>query len=423
VARSSSIVPCLNEKSMRREAFSRPSWYRTIARLFIVCFLAARFVKAADKPFFTPVVLSFSHRVFHAYPVPLKRAVGVEASMFGVFPLWVVPELVSPLSILSFGPMNILWESRFPKRRWDGSALEGIPSFSGPMLALREKYGYTVLDLAKKKKVAEITESPRSDVVAYVHKAVMVDNAHLLVVSLLSPSPDSAGELDPGLFSIVLKDLAADRELKRVTVGYKLSTEDPPVFFSPEVMIYKADRSEYDRPWLSLDKSLNPVRHPLARMLDEHLAKTYIFDMVISSRYQWALACCWDDAQEKYFLWLGSWKTGKSRRISFSFKDISIETKLMLSPSEKWVHFSPVVGDKPEDARHALVYVDSAGTSPLDPVVIANRESGDIVTWMTDPEGLVVFSDRLNLFWASSKVSWWNLAGFGPKHYSNGPVP
>ena len=364
----------------------------------LLCLAFTAYGAPKMNQFILPIVIPFSPAVVQAYPIHRQHSVGVE-----IFK----SQLVTPLSLLSITDNNKIKLEQFPLNEYDGGAHGIVPQNNPLLLALRTKYGITVLDLEKKKKVVEYDTWLTKDLLAGLFQSKMVDSKKMLAISDIDPSADTDGLAYRGLHSLVLQDLLLNKTISRVIVGYTYKGETPPVFFASDVIIYKKDRENRDEPWKTLDNSLRPVEHQVGKILDEQCKSQYIFDMAISAVHKCAVASCYDETAQRSTLRFLSWQTNTVLEIPLHFHHVAQETRLMLSPSEKWVCVTACPDDHERNCYFALIYLDpSLPDGFCKPIVFSPKNDRDIITWMTEPEGLVIFSE--------GHLSWWDLSKFDP---------
>jgi hypothetical protein len=366
----------------------------------LLCLAFTAYGAPKMNQFILPIVIPFSPAVVQAYPIHRQHSVGVE-----IFK----SQLVTPLSLLSITDNNKIKLEQFPLNEYDGGAHGIVPQNNPLLLALRTKYGITVLDLEKKKKVVEYDTWLTKDLLAGLFQSKMVDSKKMLAISDIDPSADTDGQTYRGLHSLVFQDLLLKKTISRVIVGYTYKGETPPVFFASDVIIYKKDRENRDEPWKTLDNSLRPVEHQVGKILDEQCKSQYIFDMAISAVHKCAVASCYDETAQRSTLRFLSWQTNTVLEIPLHFHHVAQETRLMLSPSEKWVCVAACPDDHESNCYFALIYLDpSLPDGFCKPIVFSPKNDRDIITWMTEPEGLVIFSE--------GHLSWWDLSKFDPQN-------
>jgi hypothetical protein len=182
--------------------------------------------------------------------------------------------------------------------------------------------------------------------------------------------------------------------------------DPPPVFLSPDLIIYRNKRKDPSEPWKALDKSLSPVRHPLCAVLDTAYARAAIFGLALSQQYRKAIVFSIGGSNSRPALSCVSWQDGRVTPIVVAGGDLTGQRNLMVSPSGKWAFFTASIDNAGKQwMGHCLLDLEQA-SSPF-PRILASASKNDRVAWINGGESLAVFSE--------GKISVWVL----PKNTAN----
>jgi hypothetical protein len=381
----------------------------TIILLFLICltFCGApkmdfHFSSNSLNNQIPPVVIPLNKLVMTAYPNNKKRSICIEEYK---------TQFEYQLSILSITEQNKLKLHTFPLDAYDGGCIEWLGNINSSQMWFLSKGSINTLDFEKQKMLLQYYgKLSRNDVTPTYYRAKIVNNERMLVIDLMTPSADSNGELNMLMYSLLLEDLKAKKTLKSVPITCPSMGETPPIFFAPDIIIYRNDREDSTELWKALDNTLTEVEHPLCKILNEHFKSSYVWELSISSANRHALLQCSDPETRAVSFWHLSWLDSlKITQVPSTVPYNLDETHFSISPSGKWVHY---IGDPSieatENKSHVLTYMDPALPDGFLPqFIVFTGKSQDCVTWMNDPEGLVIISEGV--------LFWWDLSKFDPK--------
>jgi hypothetical protein len=184
---------------------------------------------------------------------------------------------------------------------------------------------------------------------------------------------------------------------------------DPiPVFFTPSATIYCEN---WESPWKAIDNDLNEISYPLAKILTENSKLVFpsTNSVLISDNFKQAIILATNRITEQQSLFLASWYhdpvLSPIPLASSAFQGRHpVAEKSTLSPSGKWAYFK-ADGDNPSiPTGNFLIYLDPALPSGyLPPFYLGFDGEIEAATWMTNPEGLVVFIDGRLFYWDLSQ--------------------
>jgi len=354
----------------------------------------------APEPFCAPAVIPFTETVHGAFTLPLPCRVGIEA---------VVSSFESRFAIVTFSGQSIIGVDTVSAEEYKGGTRSVLGSEDEHNLVLLSAAEVAVLDRPENRVSVEYTTaSPRADFQTKYFQGKIAGSDRLLIIAEVSPSVGEEGVVDATLHSLVYDDVRVRKTLSRIVIEHPLN-EQPPVFFSKDVVIYRNKRKDASEPWKALDNTLSPISHPLCALLDREFRQFLIYGLVMSDRHRHAVVSATNADTKMPAINYISWKSSKVSSIAMPAGMFLGQKNLMMSPSGKWVFFTATIDNEGKRAmNHVLVYLDPDLPSGfLPPFVVAEGKNEDRAAWITEPEGLVVFG--------KGQVSLWDLSKFVPK--------
>ena len=374
--------------------------------LVILTFLFPLFGKTAPAPELKPVVVPFDLPVTSAFTLPLPCRVGIEI---------IISSFESQFATVTFSGPTIIGVDKVPVDEYKGGTRNVLGSEDGNNLVLLSATELAVLDRPENRVSVEYTTvPPRSDFQTQYFQGKITGSDRLLVIAEMQPSVGEEGVVDATLRSLVYEDVRARKTLSKIVLEHPLN-EQPPVFFSKDVIIYRNKRKDISEPWKALDNTLSPVNHPLCTLLDREFRQFFIWGMVMSDRHKHAVVYSIDANTKMPAITYVSWQTNKASTIDMPAGMFLGQKNLMISPSGKWVFFTATMdNENKRSLNHMLICLDPAlADGFLPPDIIAVGKNEDRAAWMSEPEGLVIFS--------KGQVSLWDLSKFSFKKPKSKP--
>jgi hypothetical protein len=354
----------------------------------------------APEPSLTPAVIPFNETVHSAFTLPLPCRVGIEE---------VVSSFESRFAIVTFSGPTIIGIDTVSAEEYKGGTRNVLGSEDGNNLVLLSAGQLAVLDRPENRVSVEYTTvPPRSDFQTQYFQGKITGSDRLLVIAEMQPSVGEEGVVDATLHSLVYEDVRARKTLSKIVLEHPLN-EQPPVFFSKDVIIYRNKRKDISEPWKALDNTLSPASHPLCALLDRELRQFLVWGLVMSDQHKHAVVYSIDAKTKMPAIMYVSWQTNKVSNIDMPAGMFLGQKNLMMSPSGKWVFFTATIdNENKRSLNHMLLYLDPAlSNGYLPPRIIALGKNEDRVAWVSEPEGLVIFS--------KGQVSLWDLPKFDIK--------
>jgi hypothetical protein len=353
--------------------------------------------KTAPMPELKPVVVPFDLPVNSAFTLPLPCRVGIEKF---------VSSFESQFAMVTFSGPSIIGIDTVPVDEYKGGTRNVLGSEDGNNLVLLSATELAVLDRPENRVSVEYTTvPPRSDFQTQYFQGKITGNDRLLVIAEMQPSVGEEGIVDATLHSLVYEDVRARKTLSKIVLEHPLN-EQPPVFFSKDVIIYRNKRKDISEPWKALDNTLSPASHPLCALLDRELKQFLVWGLVMSDQLKHAVVYATDINTKMPAVTYVSWKSNNVSAIKMPAGMFLGQKNLMISPSGRWVFFTATMdNENKRSLNHMLVCLDPAlADGFLPPQIIAVGKNEDRAAWMSEPERLVIFS--------KGQVSLWDLPNF-----------
>jgi hypothetical protein len=217
-------------------------------------------------------------------------------------------------------------------------------------------------------------------------------------------------------FSFVIDDVIHKKRLKDFAIPNDFTNEFP-VYFTPSYIIF---RYNYKTPWRALDNDLNPTTHPLVDLLNKDQSNSVFAvlndNMLVSEELKHAFIVSYNQVVKKDMLYLASWY-GDPKVVPIAWDTAGLGKRRLLttpmrntmSPSGKWAYFA-TKGEWGLPATHYIIYLDPAlPNGYLPPFKLGIEGDVTCASWMTKPEGLVLYMN--------SKLLYFDLSHFDAKKY------
>ena len=370
-------------------------------RAGLLVLLAASFLFAKTAPapagLPAPVTLPFPRSVHSVFTLPYPNKVAVETK---------AGDAGYQFAIVTFVDRDLFIVDTISTDDFKGGTISVLGALDDKKLLLLLPAGIDVLDLKLKMVTDEYaTVSPRADLEPQYFQAVLTSTDPLSVIAEVQPSIDADGVVDPTQHSLVYDEVVRKKTKGRISLIHPLK-EPPPVFLSPELIIYRNKRRDPSEPWKALDKALSPVRHPLCAVLDTAYARAAIFGIALSQQCRKAIVFSIEGSNSRPELSCVSWKDGRVTPIVVAGGDLTGLRNLMVSPSGRWAFFTASIDNAGKQwMGHCLLDLDAA-SSPF-PRILASASKNDRVAWINGGESLAIFGE--------GKISVWEL----PKNTAN----
>jgi len=306
-----------------------------------------------------------------------------------------------------------LKEDKIPLSKFEPAGEFGHMIAESPNLIMTGNRIYSVFDMHKQKLLVEYWGIGNVLMNKY-HKAKVIDFEKMLVLTLFTPLYDDNYEKPVNnTYALTIEDLANKKRVKQVPVStlsgdYKIEDFDashPDVFFGDDFTIYR-ESARYD--WLCVDNDLNPVEHPLVNTLKEkdNLFGKRFISLLISQKNGYAVAM-YESARQNRLAVLSWIKDPSFVPVDIDSSAPLTDHNFTMSPSGSWVFFKANFG------KNYLLYLNNKLPLYHAPVIRLDYDgSFDMVTWMTTPEGLVIFNEGM--------LHYWDLSTFNPEGVEKG---
>jgi hypothetical protein len=372
--------------------------------LIFILSLAAAYGKTAPVPVPKPVIYPFALPVYSAFTMPSPYCVGVEIP---------VSSFERQFATLYFSSGNGITVDTIPLDEYKGGTKTVLGSLDDKYLVLLQSKEIAILDRGTNTITDEYTTAlPRADAVPGYFQGMITGGARLRVIAEMQPSMDDDGMLDPTLHSLVLDDVRSKKTIRKIVLHHPLS-EIPPVFFNKNVIVYRNKRKDINEPWKALDTSLSPVAHPLCAILDKEFRQTFVWGIVMADQYKHAVIYAKDMGTNTPNVSFVSWQRNVVSSLVLTTGILENVKNLIMSPSGKWVFLTAETYVQNKRVQnHTLLHLDpSQASGYYPPRVLAEGTNEDRAAWISDPEGLVVFS--------KGQATVWDLSAFdGEKQVS-----
>jgi len=374
-----------------------------LLRLFFA--LCAGIILSCKEPkmsengtFLLPLAIPFTYNTInHLFPVVRERSVGI---VYGE--TWAIGTINE----------NKIKVDVFPEEKFSIPTAKAIAQHNNETLYVKGDKSVFILNWKDKELSASFSDISKSISVG-LDISKVIDRQNGIVLSLYNYDDEEMNSH----YSFVIDDIANKKRLKEYSLpGFD---QGMPAYFTPSFIVFRPD---WNSRWKVLDNSLNETSYPLVDLLNRDLSDSVIAicndNMFISEEEKHALIITYSKAFNKDMLYLARWyddpeiipipidsaATAGERRL---IKSPNCNT---MSPSGKWVYFATNGGEHLEDT-HYLVYLDP--TLPngfLPPFKLGIEGNVEQASWMTTPEGLVLYKDDSLLYF--------DLSNFKPQDYA-----
>jgi hypothetical protein len=212
-------------------------------------------------------------------------------------------------------------------------------------------------------------------------------------------------------YYFVLDDILNKKRLKEIPLpGF---SNELPVYFTPSYTIY---RPGWHSQWRALDNDLNQTIHPLVDLLNKDTSSAVLAvlndNMFVSEELRHALIITYNKTARKDMLFLARWYgipeiVPVPMAINDGERLMKSPNRNTMSPSGRWVYFA-VDGGRTRKDTHYLVYLDPKLPSGfLAPFKLDFEGDVDLASWVTVPEGLVLYRN--------GQLAYYDLSHFDPK--------
>lgn len=361
--------------------------------LFILAILFSLSAKTtpAPAPEFKPVVMPFSLHVLSAFTLPTPNSAAIETP---------AGDGERQFAVISFVNRDLYVIDTVPVDDFKGGTLSVLGAVEGTKLLLLLPSGISVLDLNMKIVTAEYaTVLPRADLTPQYFQAAVTNYSPLSVIAEIRPSIDAEGMVDPTQHSLIFDEVKRKKNNGRIALIHPLK-QFPPVFFNPDVIIYRNGRNNISEPWKALDKSFTAIQHPLCAVLDSAFAKSTVLGLFVSEQHQSAIVYSVNGATSLPVFTYISLKTHQIFPIALPGGVLVGQKNFMLSPSGRWVCFTAYFDNNGRRFMNHFV-LDLQSGEGLVPRILAAASKNDCAAWMNEPEALAIFS--------AGRVSVWDM--------------
>lgn len=365
--------------------------------LIIILSLAVAYGKPAPQQEPKPVIYPFSLPVYNAFTMLSPYCVGVEIP---------VSSFERQFATLYFSNGNGITLDTVPLDEYKGGTKAVLGPLDDKDLVLLQSKEIAILDRGTNTITDEYTTAlPRADATPGYFQGMMTGGARLRVIAEMQPSMDDDGMLDPTMHSLVLDDVRSKKTLRKIVLHHPLS-EFPPVFFNKSVIVYRNKRKDITEPWKALDTSLSPVAHPLCAILDKEFRQTFVWGVVMADQYKHAVIYAKDMGTNAPNIFFVSWQRNVVSPFVLTTGILENVKNLIMSPSGKWVFLTAETYiENKRVQNHTLLHLDpSQPNGYYPPRILAEGKNEDRVAWISEPEGLVVFSKGQAAVWDLSTM-------------------
>jgi hypothetical protein len=352
------------------------------------------------------VVIDFNEGVMSLFPIPMEHSFGMIAGK----------DDHETLRITSIKGTH-LHENIFPRKAFDPYDETGYCIGDCKEMYLSGRRILNVIDWNSKKSINEYWGI--GDVLQNTYqKTKLVDSQNKIVLTVFSPFyNENFTRIINNTSSLTLEDIVNKKRIKSIPIttesgGYTIKSRsfgmEPTVTFGTNFVIY---RENVKYKWLCVNCALEYIDHPLKDTLNAYTEffGTDLISLEISPTQPYAAAIC-QKAHKKHTPAIIQWnKAPAIMPVSIPLeKEQDIEpSSLQLSPSGRWAYF---YATGYPGGRHYLLYIDTALPGGCLPPFDLKVESEDHkATWITNPEGFVL--------WNGYKFIYWDLSKFDATHF------
>jgi hypothetical protein len=340
------------------------------------------------KPIEIPFAKDF---IFHLFPVVREHSIGI---VYGE--RWAIVKIIN----------DKIHFDDFPENEFSISSAWALPQKDEEFLFVRTPKSVDLLNWKHKRHAGYFMDISKSISIG-IQISKVLDYVNGLVLSKFNYY-DKQHESH---YFFVIDDIVNKKRLKDFPIPEDYAIEFP-VYFTPSYIIY---RHNYKTPWRALDNDLNPTTHPLVDLLNKDQSNSVFSvlndNMLVSEEFKHAFIVSYNQVVKKDMLYLASWY-GDPKIVPIVWDTTGLGPRRLLtmpmrntmSPSGKWVYFA-TKGEWGVPATHYIIYLDPKLPNGYLPPFKLDIE-GDVTcaSWMTTPEGLVLYM--------SSKLLYFDLSHF-----------
>ena len=378
---------------------NRTAFICTVLCLLITsCKEQKMIIEEAFSP--APVTIPFTKgHVFHIFPVLKEKSIGIVCGE-----RWAI-------GTIKKDAVNL---DDFPEKEFSIPSAKALPQKDEEVLFVRTPKSIDILNWKEKKQKAYFMDISKSLGVG-IENSKVIDYKDGIALSVFYYDDDNMDFH----YSFVIDDIPNKKRLKDIPIlDYAPQFA---VYFTPSCIFY---RRNWQVPWQALDNKLNEISHPLVNILNKDPSDSTFAvvndNMFISEELKQALIISFSKVAGKDMLFLARWYAEPevipipidSLVVSGNRRLMKTPNQNTISPSGKWVYFATDGGEHLEDT-HYLIYLDPALPNGfLPPFKLSIEGNVEQASWMTTPEGLVLYKDDSLLYF--------DLSNFKPQDYMPG---
>jgi hypothetical protein len=357
-------------------------WAITLAILCLIP-LACKEQKMASIEVFppAPVIISFTKdHIIHLFPVLRENCIGL---VYGE--RWAI-------ATISQDKINL---DEFPEKEFSISTAKALPQKDSDLLYVMTPKSVDLLDWRTRKVIDRFCDNSKT-IANGLDLSKIADYKNGVAISVFNYD----GEDDEIHRAFVIDDILNKKRLKEVPIPDY--SRQFPVYFTPSYTIY---RQNWQTPWRALDNDLNQITHPLVDLLNKDPSDSVFAvindNMLVSEEQRHAFISTYSKVAKKDMLFLARWYGNAevipipidSAATSDGQRLVKTPNLNTISPSGKWVYFATDGGNYHKDS-HYLIYLDpQLPTGFLPPFKLTIEGEVDLASWITKPEGLVVYKE------------------------------
>jgi hypothetical protein len=370
-----------------------------IVVIIAACFLAACSQKTPNPAVGfpqKPVEIVFAKdAIHHLFPVIKDKSIGI---VYGH--RW---------SIGTIRGYHIKLDN-FPEKYINFTTAKAIPQSDNNRIYIKTNRSIYTLDWKSKKITSNFEDNTRG-IKIYIEKSKKVKSDDRLIISLFEYFDEDGNPH----YQFVLDDIFNKKRLKELPIPPHLSPLA--VFFTPSYIFYYYRTVDSISPWMALDNNLDTISHPLVSLLNSSFMDSFFFigheNMLVSEEQQHALILAKNRQTKQEAMYLAQWHDkSEIHKIPFDTAIIAGERSLLsdcslntMSPSGKWCFFKVDGYRQGIPDGYFLIYLDPAiSTGASQPIRLNDIDNIEYASWMTNPEGLVLYGKGKFLYYDLSKV-------------------
>jgi hypothetical protein len=374
-----------------------------VAILFCILFCCKEKSMRNDEVF-PPIAVAIPftyNAIHHLFPVLKENSVGV---VYGE--TWAI--------ITSSDNQKINLDV-FPDEIFKCPTCKALPQIEISSLYVQSPKSVILLQWQDKKLSAEFMDFSKSTGIG-IYKSKIVDYQKGISLSVFYHDDEN---MDFHYY-FVIDDILSKKRLKEIPIPQHESPLD--VVMTPSFAFYRYVWKNCESPWVALDNNLEIAAHPLCGLLNDSMSTKVFYasgdNTYVSEEMKHAFIIAYNQALKRDLLYLARWY-GNPQIIPIPIDSSATagERRLLkspnsntMSPSGRWVYFATDGGAHLQDT-HYLVYLDPALPNGfLPPFKLGIEGNVEQASWMTTPEGLVLYKDDSLLYF--------DLSNFKPQDYA-----